>query len=580
MNTKAAVAILLAAIFALSSIATITIMPVKAVTALTLSDTELYNEFGWMYDPGSSLTGKTDVPGPGVRFDLAGLGKAGIGDNHPVSQSAGGGAYYGHYSDFTGYGLYSMLFVNLGSGAIQVSLFMNTGFTSSGAWGTRDWHYDTFWCSNWVTIDPQQSKIVTLNFSSSYEAWNIADDPVYTGHTNGEHGTPIFRLNEVTAIGFQVLGSGSASVLASGTLTKLYIDPPIVNKMPSDVCHTDFTVDVALENFVNLYGFDIKLTWDSTLITFVSADKTPLNALWPSGWTTVSETSDPGFYRLVVTSTSTAASNAGASVLFRVTLHVARSCNFPLSTSIHFAVVKLSDNGTPTPNPIYAEVTDGMYNISNTKPDLEFVVHDPDPSKPFEFCKTFEVEVWVTHICANLKDFDFIILYDSSHLRFVDVDYWGVLGGLSDNAHVELLAPGRIHVWDAGGLTFNSGDGLLFGLTFHVEFNDDITHIWRKNSPHTITAEVSFENAQLSFLEGPIDMGGITMPPTLVITISLIRGDVTCDGKVNLADISAIAYHYNEVVPPGPEKYDLTQDGVIDIYDIVTAATNYGYGMP
>jgi hypothetical protein len=113
-----------------------------------------------------------------------------------------------------------------------------------------------------------------------------------------------------------------------------------------------------------------------------------------------------------------------------------------------------------------------------------------------------------------------------------------------------------------------------------VEFNDDITHIWRKNSPHSITADIWFENAQLSFLEGQIDMGGITMPPTLVTTINLIRGDVTCNGVVNIDDISTIAFHYNELVPSGPEKYDLTQDGIIDIYDIVTAATNYGYGMP
>jgi hypothetical protein len=580
MKTSTAVAILLVTIFALSSIATITIMPVKALTTLTLSDAYLASAdfaYEWTGPPGT-FTGKSDIAGPGVQFNFTNLGKVGMGDNYPVSASAGGALYDGHYSDFTGYSKYSMLFVNLGPDPINVHLFMNTGFTGS----PHVWQENTFWASSWTYVDVGKSAIVTLDFSSCGEAWSIADDPVPAWqHPDGSGGWPIQRLQEVTNIGFEVLGasSNSASIIASGTLTKLYIDPPVVNKTPSDVCVTDFTVEVKLENFVNLYGFDIKLTWDGTLITFVSADTTPLNALWLAGWTTVSETSGAGFYRLVVTSTSAAASNAGASVLFKVTLHVARSCNFPLSTAIHFEVVKLSDNGTPTPNAIYAEVTDGMYNIGNTKPDLEFVVHDPNPSKPFEFCKIFEVEVWVTHICANLKDYDLIILYDSSHLKFVDVDYWGVLGGLSDNAHVELLAPGKLHVWDTGGAIFNSGDGLLFGLTFHVEFNDDISHIWRKNSPHTITAEVSFENAQLSFIEGTIPMSGITMPSPKVITIDLIRGDVTCDGKVNLADISAIAFYYNELVPPH-EKYDLTQDGIIDIYDIVTAATNYGYGMP
>jgi len=342
-------------------------------------------------------------------------------------------------------------------------------------------------------------------------------------------------------------------------------------------------VDVTLENFANLMGFDIKLTWDGSIISNGQVDyTTTLNALWgvnPGKWTVVLEQKGVGFYRLAASSISTSASNPGASDLFTVAFHVDKSCNFPLQTSINFELVKLSDNATPTPNPIYAEVTGGMYYMSATKPDLELIVHDPDPSKPFEYCKTFEVEVWVTDICANLKDYDIIILYDSTHLKFVDVDYWGVLGDLSDNAHVELLALGRVHVWDTGGLIFNSGDGRLFALTFHVEFDKDISHIWRKNHHDDLTANIWFENAELSFLEGTITMGGIIMPPPLVITIRLIRGDVNCDGKVNIDDLSTAAYHYDETVPPGDARYDLTEDGVIDIYDIVTIATNYGYGV-
>jgi hypothetical protein len=373
MRSKTADAILLLAIFALSLIAVIPIRQAKASLTLTLSDAELMlPEFNWLFDPGSSLTGRTLI-GPGVRFDLAGLGKAGVGDDYLVNQLAGGAWTGSGYSDFTGYGKYSMLLVNVGSNTIQVSLYMNTGFTASPG---RDYRYDTFWCSNWVTIDPHHSAILTLDFSSSGEAWNIGDDPVYTGHHEGETGTAIWRLDEVTNIGFQVLGSGSASVLASGTLTDLYINPPIVTKV-DDVGST-FDVNVMLSNFVNLAGFDIKLTWDNSLITKAGVDcTTALNALWGAGkWSKAFEDSGPGYYELVAAALATSASNAGASVLFTLTFQVvAKSSNFPLSTSIHFATVKLSDNAQPVPNPITATVTDGLYTMSpDTKPDLEFKV--------------------------------------------------------------------------------------------------------------------------------------------------------------------------------------------------------------
>jgi hypothetical protein len=47
--------------------------------------------------------------------------------------------------------------------------------------------------------------------------------------------------------------------------------------------------------------------------------------------------------------------------------HVDRSGNTPLSTPIHFQSVILSDNSVPIPNPILAEATDGMYQMSAHK---------------------------------------------------------------------------------------------------------------------------------------------------------------------------------------------------------------------
>jgi hypothetical protein len=592
MNNKTVVAIFVLVILALSVFAMIQILPVKAVGSCTLSDTYLMSaDFGyrWNGPPGTFVT-KTDISGPGVQFDFTDLGKVAMGDDYPVAQGAGGALYDGHYSDFSGYWGYSVLFVNQGPDTIEVHLFMNTGFTSSPHTAAED----TFWASNWISLAKDQRAIVTLDFSSCGQVYHADDDPVPEWrHDDGTGGWPVQRLQEVTGIGFEVIdsGSASASVIVSGDLAHLYIDPPAVNKAPGD---PDFTVAVTLSNFANLYGFEIKLTWNNTLITFVSADKTPLNTLWPaippetSGWAVILETSGAGFYRLAVSSIGSVASNAGASVLFRVTFHIAKSCNFPLSTPIHFDVVKLVDNGTPTPNPIPATVTDGMYYISGTIPDLEIVVvpapggHGP----PFEYCDNFELEVWVTHICPDspLRDYTIVIQYDANlatHLaKYLDVDRWSSFGtGTAAEAPL-----GTITVSCTGGP--QSGDRfLLFALTFHVEFGFGDAHIWKKGLPNYETFPISLVDATLSFgVLGNIPKTGITMPGPVTIQVDFIRGDVNCDGKVDIDDISSAAFYYDKKLGDPDwdtaKKYDLNDDKVIDIFDIVSIATKYGYGTP
>jgi hypothetical protein len=592
MNNKT-VAILLLTILTVSSIAMISLKPAQATGSCTLSDTYLMSAdfvYRWNGPPGT-FNGKTDISGPGVQFDFGSLGKVAMGDDSPVAQGAGGAVYYGHYSDFRGYWGISAIFKNLGPDPIQAHLFMNTGFTSSGAWGNRDGTYDTFWASNWININVGQSVILTLDFSSCGQVYNALDDPVPEWqHADGSSGWPIRRLEEVSSLGFEVIGSGSASasVIVSGDLTHLYIDPPVLNKAPGD---PDFTVAVTLSNFTNLYGFDIKLTWDNTLITFVSADNSTLYTLWPNGWTTVIKQSGAGFYRLVATSLGDVASNAGASVLFKVTFHIAKSCNFPLSTLIHFDVAKLSDNGTPTPNPIPATVTDGTYYISGTMPDLEFKVKKKDritgvygyinPPYEFEYCDWIEVEVNVTHICtaSPLMDYNLIITYDPTLISFDKADYWGTFGtGTAVDSPT-----GTITVSCTGGP--QSGESfLLFALTFHVEFAATDAHIWKKGQTNYGTFNIALVDATLSFGSlGTIPKSGITMPSSLPIQVDFIRGDVNCDGKVNIGDISDAAYYYDSKLGDfnwnDVKRYDLNDDKVIDIFDIVAIATNYGHNV-
>jgi len=380
----------------------------------------------------------------------------------------------------------------------------------------------------------------------------------------------------VTALSFllfiSVLAIGFTIDRASGASASLYM--PSVNKNPSDN-GTDFTVPIMI-NVTDLYGFDINITWDNNLINFQTLDNTPLNVIWPQGF--FEPLPLPG-YQASSGSVRYAAVPQGGSgftgsgTLFSLTFKVIKTCNFPLSTVIHFVSIKLSDSNLNAITPI---LTDGTYNMTATVPGLEFAVYNPNPSKPFEYGKVFDVGIYATNY-VDLTNYNLTILYDSEFLNFTGLDTWGILGtGTCSNT------TGSLNIWiSSAGPSFGAM-GQLFNLTFKIQFDDRISHIWRINATQILNASVSFQNAQLGFLEGTLFTNGIAMPPALGISVHLIRGDVNCDGQVDIFDLVAVAQNYDKTSSdpqwPTIQKYDIYPDGTIDIYDLVGVAGNFNYG--
>jgi len=132
----------------------------------------------------------------------------------------------------------------------------------------------------------------------------------------------------------------------------------------------------------------------------------------------------------------------------------------------------------------------------------------------------------------------------------------------------------------------------LFTLTFLVTFTASSGTIWRTSNPGPLATSVSLDitYGDLSFSEGSLNVNGngptpiTTTTATVDLTINLIKGDVDCDGQVTVLDLHDVAYYYDQSTTDGAAAalYDIKIDShnIIDIYDLVEVASNFGYSNP
>ena len=385
----------------------------------------------------------------------------------------------------------------------------------------------------------------------------------------------LLLLASVLAVGFTIHS-------VSGATATLSI--PSVAKNPSDN-GTLFTVPVNVSSVSDLFGFDINITWGNTLITLSSLNNASLNTIWPQGFFDAFYQTGPGYvdYAAVATGGSGYTNLTGSGTLFTLTFAIINTGNFPLSTTIQFYAVKLSDSQANIITPI---LNNGSYSMGATTPGISFNLVNPNAAKPWEYGKYFEVQVNATNIISHLNSYNITIIYPSEFINFscggvADMPYsspWGVLGtGSFDNT-----TSGSVHVWMStpSGTPYVGNNGLLFTLDFRVGFDTRSSHIWSNaTAPNQLNFTISLNTTtgNLSFQEGTIAIGGVTAPAPITVTINLIQGDVDVNGQVNILDLRDVAYYYDQTVPPAPAIYDLKKDNIIDIYDMVEVAKNFGY---
>ena len=202
-----------------------------------------------------------------------------------------------------------------------------------------------------------------------------------------------------------LLMNSNLSVTANFALPTLYVDPSLVNKSYQDVGEY-FNVSVKIEGITDLFGFDLNITWDSTLMTFAySHYDDSFDVLWGAGkWYTIRDEAGSGWYKLVAMSTEDSFNTTGKQTLCILGFRVENPhTNMSQQAPIHFYTHKLSNSQY---SGIAHTTEDGTYVYKATAiaidPLLKIVTSTP-----------FTVNVNVSNI-INFTCWQFTLFYQTS----------------------------------------------------------------------------------------------------------------------------------------------------------------------
>ena len=325
-----------------------------------------------------------------------------------------------------------------------------------------------------------------------------------------------------------------------------------------------FTANVTLANVKNLYGFDFKLYWNTTLLDLVNVD---LNLPWVSYYTGKNETNEGlGRYWIAVSAQAPEPSFNGSTKLATLTFRITYVPMYPENVS---CILDLNETilGDPDAKPIGHVVYDGEYKCYAAKAKIQVL---PPVTEVKALNKVFNLSITITNV-ANLQTFEFALQYNTTHLdakeiavgSFVNRTYKVSKKIIDDTQGLVTLRMESI----SPSLQVNE-TLVLANITFEATYAVP----WTKPS-----VESSFS---FSFTQLMTDMN-VTVPHDTIGGLYRYRpipGDMNNDGKVNILDLGLVARAYG--TRPGDPYWngdaDFNHDNIINILDLIPVARNYG----
>ena len=191
-----------------------------------------------------------------------------------------------------------------------------------------------------------------------------------------------------------------------------------------------------------------------------------------------------------------------------------------------------------------------------------------------KFNETFTFQITIAD-ANEVEDFKFEIGYNATMLHFAELSWtaWGSGTCVADDVN------GILTGYTSGSPI--NGSATLITVTFNVTYH----HLWKDETTvsgwkNLQIGTIYLQKANLSYASSPdlgYEKGGIdqiNVGPDFIYAFSPIRGDIDNNGIVDIFDLRTIATYYNQQ----NSTYDINGDDFIDIFDVVAAATNFGFG--
>ncbi|MEM3731336.1 MAG: dockerin type I domain-containing protein [Candidatus Bathyarchaeia archaeon] len=348
-------------------------------------------------------------------------------------------------------------------------------------------------------------------------------------------------------------------------VSQLYVDPQLIECWTG--LNTTFTVKVKLDDVRLLYGFQFKLTWNSTLLNLTSASYTTLWAdtyLWRHDWNNTL-----GEYRLALSGRGNVPSFNGSATLATLSFKILYEPLYPetVMTSLSLVDTLLSrSQNLLEAEPIPHIVRNGTYICNYTLPTLK-------PAQPQYVIKRvpieFEVNITLTYV-VNLENFEFTLTYDPSLLTF-----------LRDPSDILVRGTTWTISWTNGSVSCYSrgiSPGVNGTLTIaRLKFRS-LGFVWNTVN-RSVACDLLFSFTNLTGPEGT-PIVHVVVNGTYIY--KPVPGDLDMDGTVTIIDLAAAARAFGTRMgePGWFDIADVNCDGIINILDIVIIARNFGRTEP
>jgi len=377
--------------------------------------------------------------------------------------------------------------------------------------------------------------------------------------------------------------------------TKIFMNPPTHTETAHAYCNP-FDVTVYATNFeanrhvsgepMDIYAFDIKIKWNPALIELKSVSLNLAEFFKPNPYQSYVMENVPGAYRLIATVKGNYTGFSGTKAIFTMSFHVIYD---PCYDKTNETWIEFDPTHRLLSNHLEHSIgpelgwQDCKYKIQTVKPVVEvrnaadhtntITVHrmlDPSTEEPEEF----DVEVYLNY-GVKVRDYNLKLSFNNIQIKAMSViisDYLKPPYTIYSYTINNPAGTVSVNIQQDPSVPLQNCSGVLFTVRFRVIKGDYYTM-----GPHGLTSDIKIIWGYLSVYCPTYklqEVGGLLGTKDATYVYNPIPGDLDFDGVVTVLDMQLIIDNYGKTGTAGA-NYDVTYNGVTDLYDLVFVARRF-----